>query len=89
MRRVLDQAEAPSPVRLSKQTLEMPLGGTCEAFKVQGVQNQKTMVVSVRFGSVSVSSIWYRPGSVPVRFRFLRFLVDFGSVRFGVWNILH
>ena len=46
------------------------------------------MVVSVRFGSVSVSSIWYRPGSVPVRFRFLRFLVDFGSVRFGVWNIL-
>ena len=47
------------------------------------------MVVSVRFGSVSVSSIWYRPGSVPVRFRFLRFLVDFGSVRFGVWNILH
>ena len=47
------------------------------------------MVVSVRFGSISVSSIWYRPGSVPVRFRFLRFLVDFGSVRFGVWNILH
>ena len=39
------------------------------------------MVVSVRFGSVSVSSIWYGPGSVPVRFRFLRFLVDFGSVR--------
>jgi len=25
--------------------------------------------------------IWYRPGSVPVRFRFLRFLVVFGSVR--------
>ena len=46
-------------------------------------------VVSVRFGSVSVSSICYRPGSVHVRFRFLRFLVDFGSVRFGVWNILH
>jgi hypothetical protein len=42
IRRVLDQAEAPSPVRLSKQTLEMPLGGTCEAFKVHGVQNQKT-----------------------------------------------
>ena len=41
------------------------------------------------FGSVSVSSICYRPGSVHVRFRFLRFLVDFGSVRFGVWNILH
>ena len=40
-------------------------------------------VVSVRFGSVSVSSICYRPGSVHVRFRFLRFLVDFGSVRFG------
>ena len=38
-------------------------------------------VVSVRFGSVSVSSICYRPGSVHVRFRFLRFLVDFGSVR--------
>ena len=38
-----------------------------------------------RFGSVSVS----RPGSVHVRFRFLRFLVDFGSVGFGVWNILH
>ena len=35
-----------------------------------------------RFGSVSVSSICYRPGSVHVRFRFLRFLVDFGSVRF-------
>ena len=44
-----------------------------------------------RFGSVSVSvsSICYRPGSVHVRFRFLRFLVEFGSVRFGVWNILH
>ena len=42
-----------------------------------------------RFGSVSVSSICYRPGSVHVRFRFLRFLVDFGSVRLGVWNILH
>ena len=43
-----------------------------------------------RFGSFSVSSIcYYRPGSVHVRFRFLRFLVDFGSVRFGVWNILH
>ena len=40
-------------------------------------------VVSVRFGSVSVSSICYRPGSVHVRFRFLRFLVDFASVRFG------
>lgn len=38
-------------------------------------------VVSVRFGSVSVSSICYRPGSVHVRFRFLRFLVDFGSLR--------
>ena len=36
---------------------------------------------SVGFGSVSVSSICYRPGSVHVRFRFLRFLVDFGSVR--------
>ena len=36
-----------------------------------------------RFGSFSVSSIcYYRPGSVHVRFRFLRFLVDFGSVRF-------
>ena len=34
-----------------------------------------------RFGSVLVSSICYRPGSVHVRFRFLRFLVDFGSVR--------
>ena len=43
IRRVLDQAEAPSPVRLSKQTLEMPLGGTCEAFKVHGVQNQKNL----------------------------------------------
>ena len=38
-----------------------------------------------RFGSFSVSSIcYYRPGSVHVRFRFLRFLVDFGSVRFGL-----
>ena len=50
-------------------------------------------VVSVRFGSVSVSSICYIG---PVRFMFgsgscgyLRFLVDFGSVRFAVWNILH
>ena len=42
-----------------------------------------------RFGSVSVSSICYRPCSVHVRFRFLRFLIDFGSVRFGVCNILH
>ena len=39
-----------------------------------------------RFGSVSVSSISYRPGSVHVRFRFLRFLVGFGSVRFGVFG---
>ena len=30
---------------------------------------------------VSVPSICYRPGSVHVRFRFLRFLIDFGSVR--------
>ena len=44
------------------------------------------MVVSVRFGSVSVSSICYRPGSVHVRFRFLRFLVRFGSV-FGTFYI--
>ena len=34
-------------------------------------------------------SICYRPGFVHVRVRFLRFLVDFGSVHFGVWNILH
>ena len=46
-------------------------------------------VVLVQFGLVSVSSICYSPGSVHVRFRFLRFLVDFGLVRFGVWNILH
>ena len=38
------------------------------------------------FGSVSVSSICYRPGSVYVRLRFLRFLVGFGLV-FGTFYI--
>ena len=37
------------------------------------------------FGSVSVSNICYRPGSVYVRLRFLPFLVGFGSV----WCLEH
>jgi hypothetical protein len=37
------------------------------------------------FGSVSVSSICYRPGSVYVRLRVLRVLVGFGSV----WCLEH
>ena len=40
-------------------------------------------MVSVRFCSVSVSSICYRPGSVHVRFRFLRLSAVPGRFRFG------
>ena len=42
-------------------------------------------IVWFRFGSISISSICYRPGLVYVRFWFLRFLVDLGSV----WCLEH
>ena len=48
-------------------------------------EQRVSSVVTARFGSVSVCLICYRPGSVDVRLRFMRFLVGLGSV----WSLEH
>ena len=54
------------------------------AYIEKNIINIFNKTVWFRFGSVSVFSICYRPGSVYVRFWFLRFVVVFGLV-FGMF----